>query len=206
PGSVMFLQIAGKQKLIPVLGKGIFEITGHSKVMEWEGGAFFKDMVVTRISRISNDIYLIATRDHGMYTNNRGQVIAWNKKYTELFKKMQINRMVITKNKQIVLGTINDGIYIFSPEVTMVYHLHAGNGLNNNTVLSMYENKEGDIWVGLDKGIAKIHLAGKNLAFKDAYNTIGSVYTAAIHNQTMYLGTNQGMYRYHNKDDNFQII
>ena len=206
PGSIMFLQIISWKKLVPVLDKGIFEISPSGAVVPWPGGSFFKDKVVTGIVEPTPQTYLIATSDHGLYRYDQGKIEYWLPQWRHIISKIQINRIILTKNGQLVLGTINGGVYIFSTDGKLMHHMHSGNGLHNNTVLSLTEDKSGDVWVGLDKGLAKIHLSKSEMAYEDTYGTIGSVYSAVQHEDTWYLGTNQGMYKYDATNEIFRMV
>lgn len=206
PGSIMFLQIFEKKKLIPVLEKGIFEIGPAGDVIPWSGGSFFKDKVVTGIVETKPQTYLIATSDHGIFLHQHGRIQPWLPDWDQIISKIQINRLILTKNEKVVLGTINGGVYIFTKDGKLLHHIHSGNGLRNNTVLSIAEDKSGDVWVGLDKGLAKIHLSKREMAYEDTYGTIGSVYTALQHEGIWYLGTNQGMYKYDASNETFKMV
>ena len=52
-----------------------------------------------------------------------------------------------------ILGTISNGIYQISPQGNLVRIINQQKGLNNNTVLSAFEDKDENLWLGLDNGI-----------------------------------------------------
>lgn len=149
---------------------------------------------------------MITTNTDGIYTLSKNRVDIWNPFYQQHFKTIQINKALVSKNKYVILGSINDGVYIFDESGSFLFHLHTGNGLHNNTVLSIFENKYGDIWLGLDKGIAKIHLSDLSREYKDIAGQYGSLYTAFQKDHKMYIGTNQGVYFYNKKPEKQQQI
>ena len=51
------------------------------------------------------------------------------------------------------LGTISNGIYILNRSGKIRYHITQNSGLSNNTVLSINEDDDNNLWLGLDNGI-----------------------------------------------------
>lgn len=94
----------------------------------------------------------------------------------------------------VAVGTVRHGLVAKNCRTGDVQNLSVANGLQDNTVLSLFIGKSGDIWMGLDNGIA---VAVTSIPFRNLvsrkYN-IGSGYTAFANGQTLYLGTNQGLY------------
>jgi hypothetical protein len=197
PGSCMFLQFAGDKKFIPVLEKGIYELDGDNKTVLWPGSAFFHNKIVTGIMPFSDGKkYLISTNDHGVFLYDGGNISPWLPAFQQVFTEVQINKALCTKSGLYLLGSINGGLFVFSNDGKLLHHFHTGNGLYNNTVLALSEDIQGDIWVGLDKGMAKIQMSSKQRAYKDVNGDLGSVYTIREHEGIIYMGTNQGLYRY----------
>ncbi len=211
PGAIMFLHIVNGKKYVQSLENGIFNIRDDLTITLLEGSSFFNDKIVTGILPYNSpESLLITTNNHGIFVLNKGKVYPWNTAYQNHFISIQINKAFITKDLKLILGSINAGAYVFDMSGKYMYHFNTGNGLQNNTILSIYENKTGDLWLGMDKGLAKIHLSSDALEFNDKSEKYGSVYTAIQKDSTFYLGTNQGVYFYKNenvsKDDQFSLI
>ena len=73
-------------------------------------------------------------------------------------------------------------------------HLQQKEGLQNNTVLSIFEDKEHNVWLGLDNGISMVNFFSPFRLYKDYEGILGAVYTSIVHQGTLYLGTNQGLF------------
>ena len=69
------------------------------------------------------------------------------------------------------------------------------NGLQNNTVLSVSFDPAGNLWAGLDNGMAYVCLASP---FTNLYSHphYGTGYAAAVQGDYLYLGTNKGLLIY----------
>ena len=66
------------------------------------------------------------------------------------------NRVVSVSDSLFVIGTLNDGVYGINDKGKLKWHINRKNGLNNNTVLRLFKDFEGNLWVALDNGISNI--------------------------------------------------
>jgi DNA-binding CsgD family transcriptional regulator len=105
------------------------------------------------------------------------------------------------------LGTVSNGIFILSNSGKLNYHISQSKGLSNNTALSLFEDKDQNVWAGLDNGINCINLQTPVHSFTDDTGVLGTVYASIVHNGMLYVGTNQGLFckKYQSTGD-FQFI
>lgn len=204
PGNLMFLQKVNDKVIVPVLNKGLYE---------WQGGGAFEFMQATEqlpgyrvkgMVRWKNG-FQIATEENGIweYLPEKGLVYK-DTPLNRAFGNSQLNRMVALSNGALALGTVQNGLYIFNPDGTFLYHINKVNGLQNNTVLGLYEDRDGNLWVGMDKGIDVVQLSDPLRYYQDINGKVGTVYTAFAQNNILYLGTNQGLYT--QKGDDYVVI
>lgn len=92
------------------------------------------------------------------------------------------------------LGTVSNGVFILSDNGKLKYHLTQSKGLSNNTALSLFEDKDQNLWVGLDNGINCINIQSPVHSFTDDTGVLGTVYASAVFNGMLYIGTNQGLF------------
>ena len=95
----------------------------------------------------------------------------------------------------IAMGTISQGVIILDTTGVITQHISKENGLNNNTVLALQEDRDGNLWLGLDNGISVINRSAAFQEFNDPAGRLGVVYAAAVYQAQLYLGTNQGLFR-----------
>ncbi len=140
------------------------------------------------------DNTLFVTDFHGLYTFNGTQVKPENNEASEFIKKNQAF-CATTNGKKIVYGTVASGVIIQELRNNTFSYINTHSGLQNNTVLSIKFDNIGNIWLGLDKGIDYIldNSPIRNL-FDSPNNIYGSGYASFIKGNTLYLGTNQGLY------------
>jgi len=197
PGSIMFIHHVGSKLIIQALEYGLFEINDDNIADLMPNSSIFKGKIVSGICTFpaqNPGNLLISTNSHGIYSYSAGKVNKWNPDLENYFAEIQVNKMMVSQSGLLFVGSIRSGLLIFNRAGQMLYHVNSSNGLQNNTVLSLYEDKEQNIWLGLDKGIGLLKMKDKLLLFHDHSSILGTVYTTSVHDSTLYIGTNQGLY------------
>lgn len=116
-------------------------------------------------------------------------------------------------NGDYAFGTIQNGLYIADAQGRVLQHLNRFKGLQNNTVLSMFEDRSGNLWLGLDNGIDYIEINSPLSIFDHTFH-IESTYSSVVFDGLLYVGTNQGLFvtpmnqldKNGESQDNFQFI
>lgn len=107
---------------------------------------------------------------------------------------------------EIYLGTVNKGLISFNSQQELSYQIDKNSGGVNNTVLSLLEDQEGNIWAGLDRGIMKLNLLSHIQEYNNNPNDLGSVYASIEFEGRWYLGTNQGLFCSTAKGRSFELV
>lgn len=106
-----------------------------------------------------------------------------------------------------VLGSISNGFYHLDQNGNQIRNVNQSKGLNNNTVLSLFEDADHNLWLGLDNGISVVNLNSPFNEYIDKLGKLGVVYAALKHEGYLYLGTNQGLFsRKIDGAEDFKII
>lgn len=136
---------------------------------------------------------LISTLTKGVFIYNGKQLREWNVPVNQYLKKNQIFSAILIQNKYYAFGTIQDGLVIVDSRGGIVQQINRKKGLQNNTVLKIFEDRSGDLWLGLDNGIDYINI-NSPITFLKESDGIGAGYTSIIYKGKLYLGTNQGLF------------
>lgn len=99
-----------------------------------------------------------------------------------------------TNGKHTAYGTVNNGVYIYEQTSQDLIHLNMSSGLQNNTILDVFFDKQGNLWLGLDKGIDMVQLNSAEYSLLASSNIIGAGYASEIYEGDLWLGTNQGLF------------
>ncbi len=111
------------------------------------------------------------------------------------FPQVKIYSSAQLADGSIALGTISEGLLLLDPEGEFVMKVGKAEGLNNNTILSVFEDRDLNIWLALDNGISAINRGSAFSEYIDKAGTLGVVYAAREHDGRLYLGTNQGLFQ-----------
>jgi DNA-binding CsgD family transcriptional regulator len=194
PGAVMFGAAVGERVWIPVIGQGLCEILPSGKFKFVPGSEILKDEIVQFLVPNGAGGLWAGTTNHGIFEVADGQCRAWPHPRNADFKKQQLNKALALRGGGWAIGTILGGVYVLDANGRLRYHLDRSCGLQNNTVLSLVESRDGNLWVGLDRGIDWVQLHSPLTFFSDQTGRIGTVYSAAQWQGRLYLGTNQGVF------------
>lgn len=105
------------------------------------------------------------------------------------------NRAIQCADGTIVVGFLSGGVSAFGPSGEVLWHFSSENGLQDNTVLSLLEDKEGNIWCALDKGVSVIFKDGDRMLSLDSYN-LGKISVSLWDGTHLFVGSNQGLSKF----------
>ncbi|MFT5889982.1 MAG: AraC family chitin signaling transcriptional activator [Dokdonia sp.] len=134
------------------------------------------------------------TANKGFYIIEKDRTTPWDVVDNESIKQYTVYSAIQRKNKSIVLGTIENGIVQLSEDGTFEYQIKKESGLNNNTALALLEDKDQNLWIGLDAGIGCVNSQSPFHQYIDVSGKLGTIYASAFVNGYIYLGTNQGLF------------
>ncbi|MFN8258252.1 MAG: hypothetical protein U0W24_21365 [Bacteroidales bacterium] len=194
-GFISCFNLTGNRLMLNINSKGLTELKDN-RFEIISDNEIFKNHQVTSIMHLSGNRLLIATLQDGIFIfKDTTGLEEWNCPLQKELAQSQVNKALIDKNGDIILGTILRGLYIFTKNGKLVNHIEKESGLQNNTVLDLFCDFNGDLWVGLDCGIDLLLLNSNISFYYDFSGKVGSVYSILKRNKTLYIGTNQGLYR-----------
>jgi ligand-binding sensor domain-containing protein/DNA-binding CsgD family transcriptional regulator len=184
--------------------KGLYELEGGS-LNQLAGCQSIEGEEITSILPSGvGDQLLIFTLKKGVFTYTGKQLSAWKIPINENLQKNQIFCASLIQDQYFAVGTIQDGVFILDPRGEVVQHINREKGIQNNTILKTFADKSGDLWLGLDNGIDYINV-NSPVTFLKQSEGIGAGYTSIIHNDKLYLGTNQGLFVRDWKGENSEL-
>jgi AraC family transcriptional regulator, chitin signaling transcriptional activator len=172
--------------------KGLYEIDqGKSKL--FLSNEIINQNKVINIFDTTNGMLLI-TQKQGIFRYKNGILTRFTTNIDTEIQQSNIYSSQILSDESIALGSISNGIFIISKEGSQIYHITQNSGLSNNTALSLFEDVDKNLWIGLDNGINCINLKSPIKSYVDNTGILGTTYSAITHNNKLYIGTNQGLF------------
>jgi hypothetical protein len=171
--------------------EGLMELRNGS-LFKVPGGDIFIEKTIGGIFALSNEEMVIGTRDDGLYKWNVDGISLWNAPASDYLKKANIF-CAEKVGDDLAFGTIQAGVVITDSEGNIKMIAGKDKGLNNNTVLDLFVDRQKNIWAALDNGIALINY-NSAVSFIEGYFDLGTGYCMENKNDHFYLGTNQALY------------
>ena len=195
------------KKIILDQADGLYSVE-NNQLKPFLTGSFFNQKQIRFVFQDENKKLIIGTASDGIYSYDGFRFTILNPEWNDYFIRNKVNRATRSATGNLVIGTILDGIVAFDKTGKMLFKLNTQNGLQNNTVLGLAFDRNQNIWQALDKGIDFITFRDKSSYTLHPVRDVGAVYSAAILNNKIYLGTNQGLYykAQDEPDENFRLM
>ena len=151
---------------------------------------------------------LILTADNGFYLlNSSGDVSKVSSSLDSIQNNLSIFSAIQLSDLSFAIGTVGQGLFLLDSDFKSYKRIDKSKGLANNTILSLYEDSNSNIWLGLDNGITVINNNSPFSVYSDNNGVLGTVYATKLYNDILYIGTNQGLfYKKYNSNDSFKFI
>ncbi len=187
------------------INEGLFEIESGKAKLVSDHPILKKFTVVNMFT--TEDGLQIQTQLDGIYKLAGNHLTRFPTDVDAALKSGFVYSSQLLQDGSFALGTVSNGIFIISENGKLKYHISQSKGLSNNTALSLFEDSDENLWVGLDNGINCINIQSPVHSFTDDTGVLGTVYASAIFNGLLYVGTNQGLfYKQNQSNAEFKFI
>ncbi|MCR6722602.1 MAG: hypothetical protein NVV59_20430 [Chitinophagaceae bacterium] len=152
------------------------------------------NMMLRSIVEMNGDSILLVTLFDGLFVLNKDTLTPLNTDVAKQLRSRSISSACKLPGNRIALATNLGGCTIIDTRGNFVQSFTRSEGIQNNNVLSVLSDRDGNIWLGLDNGIDLV--AGSNSIrniFPDGDDRHAG-YTSIIHNNRLYLGVATGVF------------
>lgn len=143
----------------------------------------------------AGDTVLFSSLKNGFFYCAGTQSGSWATRHDALFREKRIYTAVLLPNAQIAIGTSLDGFIVLDQKRRITLHLTKKNGIQNNNILSTFNDRAGNVWLGLDNGIDCVVLDAPFQSIIPDGDLQGTGYAASVFQDQLYLGVSNGVYR-----------
>ncbi|HWK08174.1 MAG TPA: triple tyrosine motif-containing protein [Puia sp.] len=141
------------------------------------------------------DSFLLTSLAHGLFCWSKDRLTQYETPTLTSISRANINGSCRIDAGKTALITNLGGCFIVNNKGGFIQRLSKKEGLQNNNILSIFLDRNGNIWLGLDNGI---DLVTYNNAIKNIFpepEDRNPGYTSIIYRNSLYLGTSTGVYR-----------
>ena len=187
------------------LNGGLFEIENRESKLVSDHPVLLNNKIVNIFP--TTDGLLIQTQSNGFFQLIAGTLTKFNTEADAILSQSNIYSSQRLSDGSFAIGTISNGLFVLSKEGKIKYNIDQNHGLSNNTVLSLFEDNDRNLWVGLDNGINCLNLQTPVKCYSDNTGILGTVYASILFQNKLYIGTNQGLfYRDFQSTESFKFI
>ncbi|MBL7905772.1 MAG: hypothetical protein JNL22_12185 [Bacteroidales bacterium] len=171
---------------------GMYELTPGGLRFMFNHPVFQRDEVRC-VMELSPGKLLIGTFTSGVFVFDGKELYPWDDTLNRFLIEYGLFTGIKLSNGFYAFGTVRNGLYIADLKGVIFQQITRQKGLQNNTILSLFEDKRHNLWLGLDNGIDYIELNSPLSIYNYTYN-LESTYAAIAFEDKLYVGTNQGLY------------
>jgi len=183
-------------------GIGIMKLT-ENKLELVRGSEYLKDAGIFSIIESSDKKNnIIITPEDGLWLVDKntfqGSIIKTADSI--ILKKSGIYGATRLKDGKIVLNTLSNGILITDDSFRILSVINKDNGLKVNGSLSLIQDYQGNLWSGLENGIANIHYSSPVSTFAIEAGISGNIKSILRYKENLFIGTSDGLFVQNNSN------
>ena len=193
PNPIEFSFLANNRLYVMDWERGLTWLEGD-QLNPVQNGDFFIHKRIVSILPYDQQQLLIVTQKWGLFLYDGHQLKKVEMQLSDPFSESFINCATRLKNGTFALGSQSEGVFLLNHQLELQQKIDREQGLNDHTVVSLFEDRHQNLWAGHNNGISYIELSSPFTLLDEKISVPGSGYAAALHNDTLYLGTNNGLY------------
>ncbi|MCC5856348.1 MAG: diguanylate cyclase [Idiomarina sp.] len=157
PGTIFKIRHVPNLGLVVATSRGVFFLSDTER-RSATSMAFFEELPGTSALRNLDIRDLCWSDAHGLYIASRQGLWLWRNERLQRVAADEIDapltRILLDHQGVIWLGTLDRGLIRKSPRG--VEHLSVEDGLPNNRIVSLYQDRERSIWIGTNSGLMRL--------------------------------------------------
>ncbi len=177
--------------------KGLFKIQNDS-LKPAPGCNEFINLQFNLSFPIDNQTVILGHRNSGLYFYNpfskEKKLQPFLTEADSLIKTSNIRCGLILNNKNLLIGFGGKGCVVLNPEGEIQYRITSNQGLQNESVIDIFEDKSSNLWLALNNGISKVETS-EPIRYWDKNTGLTETPEAIIRHQgVLYIATHRGVF------------
>lgn len=193
----LYFHRIGQELMVQMVDGGLFRFDGEKYHALYARSVFADDYVVAIVENSAREPVFV-TEHKGLFRRTSHGIEKIKTEIDDDLSQYTVNRATCTRDGLIVIGTILNGVYAIDDSGRLRWHYDIDDGLNSNSVLRLFTDRDNNVWVALDNGVALIHSGLPYSIMKpgrlEAH--LGMVYDIDKVDGRLLFATNQALYAY----------
>ncbi|MEO5563251.1 MAG: triple tyrosine motif-containing protein, partial [Chitinophagaceae bacterium] len=189
-----FLGSANGRLISKAFEKGLMVFQNDSWSPFLKGDILAEKAQVVALLTLTKDSSLLITKKHGSYILTSDRLLPFSTPDMKIIGEKNPYGASFIDNERIAIATSLGGCFIINKNGRFIQRLAKQDGLQSNDILSVFVDREKNLWLGLNNGIDFIAYNSAITHIYPDYQEQSSGKSAIIFNNNLYIGTNNGLY------------
>lgn len=174
----------------------------NDKWVPVKNNALIKGSTISILRGSGKESILLFSNKFQAYNLVNEDSLVINNDFTGLNNKILVSKSTLINKNEFAISTTSDGILVINNNGDIIQRITRKEGLQNNNVICVFFDKDGNLWAGLNNGISFI---GYNAAIKFIRpNPDDDVagFSTILHENQLLIGSSDGAYKVTITDEN----
>jgi signal transduction histidine kinase len=150
--------------------------------------------------------YLIGLFYSGLYIYDGKTFTRFTSEADPMFKEATLYKGALLNDGSYALSTTGKGLVRMDTAGKILQLINREVGLQDESVYTVFSDKTGSLWLGLDNGISRVEIFSPFTQFTIQSGITTAALSAARFEGTIYLGTTNGVIRFNRSNSKFELI
>lgn len=149
---------------------------------------------IRSITPYRGDTLLVASLTNGLFLLYNNTLVPHKTSIDPILLNDRINCTWKITDNQYAIGTTGNGLFIIDDTGQLFQHFSRSEGLQNNNILSLFPDKDHNLWLGLENGIDLVNYSTSLRHIYPDKNSQVSGSAITVFNNQLYVGTSNGLF------------
>jgi signal transduction histidine kinase len=184
--------------LVQERGRGLLKLNGDS-LEPFPGGDMFADDKIVLLTplyegEVQGSAFILGTRSGEFFLFDGFEFQPYETEAADYVKNNKFSQGIHLKSGDTALATLNGGLAIMGTEGELKHVFDKSSGLQDQNVKSVFEDREGNLWLALNKGLTRIEYSSPLFIYDDLHNLPDMVLSVIQTQGYLYAGTSSGLF------------
>lgn len=189
-----FLGLSNGRLISKSYNKGLMQFVNNSWIPLSTRDTIPMKAQVTALLPLNKDSSLMLTKKNGAYILNGDQIRQFRTPDLQMINEKNPYGAASIDENRIAIITSFGGCYVINKKGQLIQGLAKQDGLQNNNILSVFVDREKNLWLGLDNGIDLVAYSNAIKHIYPNYLEQSAGKSAIIFDNRLYIGTSDGLY------------
>jgi serine phosphatase RsbU (regulator of sigma subunit)/ligand-binding sensor domain-containing protein len=176
-------------------GKGLFSLE-NDQLKFVEGSEMFANELIRVMLPFGENEILMVTVNQGGFIFSPDKPVKFSKpagfkELDQFFKKNMAYSGTVLANGNYAIGTATGGLLVCDARGNIIYHYNMDNGLCDNGIYALHEDRNRQLWVSTDNGTSMISVGSPFRTFNEKNGLKGTPMCLRYFHGQLYAGTSQ---------------